>query len=89
MRLAPLNRFRPSSKIFYWPFQAGTSFVDLLWVLFLSCVCYVFVRIYLYVLSGHLLGKRPLGSRLLYLTVDLSLSHWYPGSGVVFDCIDS
>ena len=22
-------------------------------------------------------------------TVSLSLSHWYPGSGVVFDCIDS
>ena len=27
---APLNRFRPSSKIFYWPFQGGTSFVDLI-----------------------------------------------------------
>ena len=26
---APLNRFKPSSKIFYWPFQGGTSFVDL------------------------------------------------------------
>ena len=23
------------------------------------------------------------------LTVNLSLSHWYPGSGVVLDCIDS
>ena len=23
------------------------------------------------------------------LTVSLSLSHWYPGSGVVLDCIDS
>ena len=22
-------------------------------------------------------------------TVSLSFSHWYPGSGVVFDCIDS
>ena len=22
------------------------------------------------------------------LTVSLSLSHWYPGSGVVLDCID-
>ena len=27
---APWNRFKPSSKIFYWPFQGGTSFVDLL-----------------------------------------------------------
>ena len=24
-----------------------------------------------------------------HLTVSLSLSHWYPGSGVVLDCIDS
>ena len=25
---APWNRFKPSSKIFYWPFQGGASFVD-------------------------------------------------------------
>ena len=56
----------------------------------LSCVCYVFVRVCLYVLCGHLLGKdRPLGSRLLCLTGSLSFSHWYPGSGVVLDCVDS
>ena len=30
-----------------------------------------------------------LGSRLWCLTVSLSLSHWYPGSGVVLNCIDS
>ena len=35
VRLAPLNRLKPSSKIFYWPFQGGTSFVDL------SCFCSV------------------------------------------------
>ena len=23
------------------------------------------------------------------VTVSLSLSHWYPGSGVVLDCVDS
>ena len=34
VRLAPLNRFKPSSKIFYWPFQGGTSFVDLFWFFF-------------------------------------------------------
>ena len=65
----------------------------LLWifnVIVLSCVCYVFVHLCLFVLCGHLLGKGgPLGSRLLCLTVSLSLSHWYPGSGVVLDCIDS
>ena len=26
---------------------------------------------------------------LSFVTVSLSLSHWYPGSGVVLDCIDS
>ena len=31
----------------------------------------------------------PLGSRLWGLIVTLSLSHWYPGSGVVLDCIIS
>ena len=41
-RLAPWNWLKPSSKIFYWPFQGGTSFVDLLWfctVLCLLCLC--------------------------------------------------
>ena len=65
----------------------------LLWIFYvfvLSCVCYVFVHVCLYVLCGHLLGKSwPLGSRLWRLTVSLSLSHWFPGSGVVLDCIDS
>ena len=57
---------------------------------FLSCVCYAFVCICLYVPCGHLLGKGwPLGSRLWCPTVSLSLSHCYPGSGVVLDCIDS
>ena len=89
VRLAPWNRFKPSSKIFYWPFQGDTSFVDLL-CFFLSCVCYAFVPICLYVPCGHLLGKGwPLGSCFWCLTVSLSLSHWYPGSGVVLDCIDS
>ena len=64
VRLAPLNRFKPSSKIFYWPFQGGTSFVDLL--CFCSVLCLLcFVRVCLYVHCGHLLGKDwPLGSRL-------------------------
>ena len=57
---------------------------------FRSCVCYAFVRVCLHVTCGHLLGKGgPLGSRLWCLTVSLSLSHWYPGSGMVLDCIDS
>ena len=57
---------------------------------FLSCFCYAFVRVCLFVPCGHLLGKGcPFGSRMWCLTVSLSLSHWYPGSGVVLYCIDS
>ena len=38
---------------------------------------------------SHLLGKGwPLGSHLWILILK-SLSHWYPGSGVVLNCIDS
>ena len=39
--LAPWNWFKPPRKIFYWPFQGGTSFVDLLCfsVLCLLCLC--------------------------------------------------
>ena len=56
-------------------------------VLCLLCLC---ARLFIYVPYGHLLGKGlPLGSRLWCLTVSLSLSHWYPGSGVVLDCINS
>ena len=90
VRLAQWNWFKPSPP----PVKYFTdhSKAVLLWIfyVFLSCVCYVFVRVCLYVLCGHLLGKGwPLGSRLWCLTVNLSLSHWYPGSGVVLDCIDS
>ena len=56
--------------------------VLLLWIfhIFLPCVCYAFVCVCLFV---------DLGSRLWCITVSLSLSHWYPRSGVVLDCIDS
>ena len=64
VRLAPSNRFKPSSIIFYWPFQGGT-FLWIFYVFVVSCVCYVFVRVCLYMLCGHLMGKGwPLGSRL-------------------------
>ena len=55
---------------------------------FLYCVCYAFVCVCLYVPCGHLLGKGwSLGSHLWCLAVGLLLSHCYPGSGVVLDCI--
>ena len=40
VRLALWNRFKPSSKIFYWPFQSGTSFVDILMLLFFFCLVF-------------------------------------------------
>ena len=89
VRLAPLNWFKPSSKIFYWPFQGGTSFVDLLCfcsVLCLLCLC---ARLFICALRSP--AGKGLTSWLSFVvsTVSLSLSHWYPGSGVVLDCIDS
>ena len=51
--------------------------------------CYAFVCVCLLMPSAHLHGKDwSLGSRLRSLIVKLSLSHWYPGSGMVLDCID-
>ena len=87
-RLAPLNPFKPSSK----KNTDRSKAVLLMWIfyVFLSCVCYTFVRVCLYVRCGHLLGKGwHLGSRLWCLPVSLSLFHWYPESGVVLHCIDS
>ena len=89
VRLVPLGRFRPSSGIFYWPFQGGTSFVDLLCfctVLCLLCLC---ARLFVCALWSP--SGKGLTSRLLFVvsTQSMSLSHWYPGSGVVLDCIDS
>ena len=84
-----LNRFKPSSKIFYWPFQGGTSFMDLLCfcsVLCLLCLC---ARLFICALWSP--AGKGLTSWLSFVvsSVSLSLSHWYPGSGVVLDCIDS
>ena len=73
-------------------FTDRSKAVLLLWIfyVFLSCVCYAFLCVCLFVPCGHLLGKGcTLGSPLWCLIVSLSLSHWYPGSGVVLDCIDS
>ena len=42
LAVSMVYQFKPSSKIFYWPFQGGTSFVDLLCfcsVLCLLCPC--------------------------------------------------
>ena len=89
VRLAPLNRFKPSSKIFYWQFQGGTSFVDLL--CFCSVLCLLCLCAGLFICALWSPAGKGLTSWLSFVvsTVSLSLSHWYPGSGVVLDCIDS
>ena len=86
---SPLNRFKPSSKIF---FADRSKVVLLLWIIYVISVifCYAFMHVCLLMPCGHLLGKGcPLGSPLLCLIVTWSISHWYPGSGVVLDCVDS
>ena len=58
---------------------------------FCSVLCLLCLRARLFICA--LLS--PDGKGLTYWlsfgvsTVSLSLSHWYPGSGVVLDCIDS
>ena len=47
VRLAPLNRFKPSSNIFYWPFQGGTSFVDLLCFCSVLCLLCLYARLFI------------------------------------------
>ena len=65
-------------------------FTDRSKVLLLFWIFFVVSVLRLLCLCAHLLGKGwSLGSRLWCLTVSLSLSYWYPGSGVVLDCIDS
>ena len=56
---------------------------------FLSCFCCLFARQFLCALWSP--AGKGLVSWLSFVvsTVSLSLSHRYPGSGVVLDCIDS
>ena len=64
----------------------------ILWIIYVISVlfCYAFMHICLSMPCGHLLGKGwPFASRLWCLIVTLSLYHWYPGSVVVLDYIDS
>ena len=55
-------------------------------VLCLLCLC---VRLFICALRSP--AGKGLTSWISFAvsTVSLSLSHWYPGSGVVLDCIDS
>ena len=54
--------------------------------MFLFCLVFAMFCARLFICSG-----KGLTSWLSFVvsTVSLSLSHWYPGSGVVLNCIDS
>ena len=77
-----------SSPVKY--FTDSSKSVLLLWIIFfvlcLLCLC---ARLFICALWS--LAGKGLTSWLSFVasTVSLSLSHWYPGSGVVLDCIDS
>ena len=66
--------------------------MDLLCVFSVLCLLCLCVRLFICALWSP--AGKGLTSWLSFvvsvrLTVSLSLSHWYPGSGVVLDCIDS
>ena len=91
----------PTSELRVWLVRRETSFSPQVkvprrcffcgsFILFLSCFCYAFKHVFFMMYCVHLLGNGwPLGSRLWWLIVKFSLSHWYPRSGMVLDCIDS
>ena len=78
------------SLVLRWDDRSKAVFFCGSFMFFSVLFCYTFARDCLFVPCDHLLGKGwPLDSRLWCLTVSLSLSHRYPGSSVVLDCIDS
>ena len=65
------------------------AFVDLLCFCSVFCLLCLCTRLFICALWSP--AGKGLTSWLSFVvsTVSLSLSHWYPGSGVVLDCIDS
>ena len=54
---------------------------------FLSCLLGLCVGLFICALWSP--ARKGLTSCLWCIIVSLSLSHWYPGSSVVLDCIDA
>ena len=67
--------------------------VLLLWIIYVISVLFLLclrARLFIDALwSPACEGLTSWLSFMMCLIVKLSLSHWYPGSGVVLDCIDS
>ena len=63
--------------------------MDLLCFCTVLCLLCLYARLFIYALWSP--AGKGLTSWLSFVVsiVSLSLSHWYPGSGVVLDCINS
>ena len=74
-------------------FTGRSKAILLLWIFYVFfsvlCLLYFFARLFVCALWSPAGKGLHLGSRFWCLTVSLSLSHWYPGSGVALDSIDS
>ena len=59
--------------------------------MFLFCLVFAMFYARLFICALWSPAGKGLTSWLSFMmsSVSLSLSHWYPGSGVVLDCIDS
>ena len=59
--------------------------------MFLFCLVFAMFCACLFICASWSPAGKGLTSWLLFVvsSVSLSLSHWYPGSGVELDCIDS
>ena len=55
-------------------------------------LCYMYFCLVLLCFHARMFvdaSRSSAGKRLTFLIMTLTLSHWYTGSGVVLDCIDS
>ena len=74
---------RSKAVLLLWIFYV---YVYLFSVLYLLCLC---ERLFICALWSPPGKGLTSWLSLMVSNVSLSLSHWYPGSGVVLDCIDS
>ena len=73
-------------------FTDHSKAILLLWIFYvLSCLVFAMFCARLFICALWSPAGKGLTSWLSFVvsTVSLSLSHWYPGSDVVLDCIDS